>query len=68
MAASTGVRHSRKGDRLRKQLIKMELKEKLEKELKAAHSAKTETTRLKHEAVAADIRAALKRMRRRRKS
>ena len=62
MAHSTGVRHSRKGDRIRKRMMKIELKEKLEKELKAANSAKTETTRLKHEAVAADIRAAIRRM------
>jgi len=68
MAASTGVRRSRRGDRIRKRLMRMELREKLEKELKAASSAKTESTRLKHEASAADIRAALKRTRRRRKS
>ena len=68
MAASTGVRHSRKGDRIRKRLAKMELREKLEKVTKAANSAKTETTRLKHEAEAADIRAAMRRMSKRKKS
>ena len=62
MAQSTAVRRSRKGDRIRKRMAKIELKEKLEKELKSAASAKTETTKLKHEAKAADIRAALKRM------
>jgi len=67
MANSTGVRRSRRGDKIRRRLALMQLKEQLEKEMNSASKAKTESTRLKHDATCADIRAALKRMRKRRR-
>jgi hypothetical protein len=67
MGHSGAVRHSRRGDRLRRKILIKELEEKKSKELASASKAKTEVTRLKHEAVAADISAALKRLRRRKK-